>query len=207
MTNIDFIMAIVIIIGVVSFTVYYVSGDFSSSLNQMSVLELKQSASILENRLFNDLFREDIKVMKASFTDISNAAHEENIVIMFSGVGDVKMYDKDFNLISSGTNELRFPLAISADQIKYFNIIYNGTGTVSDISGDINITSRILSEQVYPVVSEEKCANANITFEHNFKIKIGSCEKGIEPPAGTVIADKVPILLSTGKDFATVMVW
>ena len=53
MSQIDFIVAVTITLGIISFSIYFVTADFSSQMDQVDVLELKQTARIIENSIFN----------------------------------------------------------------------------------------------------------------------------------------------------------
>ena len=212
----DFIMAIVIIIGVISFTLFFISSNFSTQLEQVNVLELKQSASVLENKIYN-LATGDMKLSKVSFENLIDSAHTETVSLSFTGeIGEMELYDNDMDLIASG-NPLTFSLTVG-QEIEYFDAIYLGSVTDVDYNSAPNITARVLEEQDYKVLSEELCnlIDYNETrkeFNHNFKIKLGNCEislHGANPPKTTVVAKKVPVIIKSDqirKDFLNIMVW
>jgi len=217
MGQIDFIMAMLVIIAIVSFSIFYVSGNFTNQLEEMSVLELRQTSKILEKIMFDDLLQEDMKLMKASFEETDGSSHTETIILTFTGTADdLNIYTDEMNhVIAAVGNEITFDISIGANEIKYYNIIYSGTVSGVSYNNAENITASILSEQDYLVVSEQACFDLDYDefredFYHNFRIKIGSCELGLDPPEATVVARNVPIVLNTGivqKEFANILVW
>ncbi|MBU3905056.1 MAG: hypothetical protein KJ906_02835 [Nanoarchaeota archaeon] len=207
----DFIMAIVIILGVISFSLFFVSSNFSTQLEQTNVLELKQSAGVLENKISN-LIKQEMNLSKISFELAEGVPHEEIPVISLNGnIENLEFYDQDTNLLASGN-----PFSPSLESgTEYFYAIYDGIVTGITYNNAENITVRVLNEQSYYVLSEELCnqIDYNVTreeFNHNFKIKLGDCEIGLEPPQITVVAKKVPIIIKSDqikKDFLNIMVW
>lgn len=212
MSQVDFIMGILITLGVISFAIYYVSGDFSSQMSQMSVAELRASVNVLENKLIYDL-QENSNLIKIRFQEIGDKDHTEQININFAGkVGDYKVYDLD-TLIASGTgNTITIPVSLGKGQVRYMNVFFNGTGVIRDITGDKNVSVRALSPQTYTMISELKCLalDYNKTKDfigHYFKAKIGSCEVGLNPPQETVVANSFPVIVNYKSEIANVMVW
>ena len=220
MSQVDFIIAIVIIIGVISFSIYFVTGHFSTQLDQMNVLELKQSAKLLENKIFENILKDDLNMIKVGFEEIGGYAHKEQIILTVAEDSSklsqhfTQMYDKDFNLI-----DLTFDLTLEANQTEQYYIF--SSENMTDVSHNVvpNITIRALVQQDYPVVYLGNCDNIDYDIVreeigHNFKIKAGSCEQGLEPPEVTVVARTVPVILrhelkepAIEKTFANIMVW
>jgi len=212
MSNIDFIFGIVIVIAVISFSIFYVTDDFSTQLDQMNILELKQASNVLENKIFL-IVGEDMNIIRARFEETSGEAHTENINILFTGdVSYAKMYGLDGDYITEGTNQLSFTLNMPADAVVYYNIFYSGSASDITVNGDVDISSRLLKEQDYPVFTEQ----CNIDYDllrqelgHSFKIKLGSCEIGPDPPEATVVARTFPVRSKSNPlgEMMTIMVW
>lgn len=213
MTQIDFIMAIVITLGVITFSIYYVSTDFTNQMNEMSITELKSSADVLENQLMQDI-TEDMTVRKIRFEEISGKEHTESIVFISLGMikDEYKVYEGK-NLITSGIGTVTIPITLAPNQVRYFDVYYSGVRGIRDITGDNNVTVRALSEQLYSVVSEDLCKKIKYDemrkiINHNFKIKIGTCDIGLEPPKETIIVNSFPVVLKTMESTtAKIMVW
>jgi len=210
MSQIDFIAAMAIVIGVISFSMYYASADISSQFDQMNILELKQAAVNVENKL---LQTEDIKIMRARFGDTSGADHTENIDIDFSGsVLDIIMKDRSGNVIATGDNQISLSIFLTAGSVKYYDIFYSGSASSISISGDAGMSSRLLHEQDYQIVSDDCTADYDSMREeigHNFRITFGSCVIGPEPPEGTVIARSIPVIMrpDLNSEIANILVW
>ncbi|MBU3896685.1 MAG: hypothetical protein KJ697_02005 [Nanoarchaeota archaeon] len=213
MTQIDFIMAIVVTLGVISFSIYYVSADYTNQMNEMNIIELKASADVLQNQLMQDI-TEDMTLRKVRFEEISGETHTESIV--FVSLGMIKDEYKVFegkNLITSGTGTITIPITLSPNQIRYFDVFYSGVRGIRGIIGDNNVTVRALSEQTYLAVSEDLCKNIDYdklrkSINNEFKIMIGSCEIGLEPPQETVVVNSFPVVLkSLESTSAKIMVW
>ncbi len=223
MSQIGFIMAVVITIGVISFSIFYVTNNFETRLDQMTVLELQKSADILETKIL-DLIGEDVQIVKAGFEETSGSAHEEQIMLTLdidygpSGEQYVQIYDEEFNLIDS-ENPLTFSLSLDANEKKHFNIFSSGNITDITYNDAPNMTARSWAQENYTLMSESKCMDINYDqirdeIGHNFKLKIGSCESQLEPPQGTVVARTIPIVLKRTvkgivleKTFASILVW
>lgn len=210
MSQIDFIVAMAIMIGVISFSVYYASADISTQFDQTNILELKQAAVNVENRL---LQREDIKIMRARFEDTSSTDHSETIDIDFTGsISDIIMKDDSGNVVASGDDQISFSIYLPADSVKYYDIFYSGSAINIDVSGDTGISSRFLHEQDYQIVSDDCTADYDLMREeigHNFRIKFGTCVIGPEPPEGTIIARSVPVIMRPDlkSEIANILVW
>lgn len=207
MSQVDFIIAMSIVIGVIAFSISYVSNDLSSQIEQMNILELKQAAELVENKIQT----ENMKIVRARFEDTDGEDHSENILISFSGdVSDARIY-KDGNLISTGENSLSFSLFLTANSIEYYDIFYSGTSDSISIGGS-GVSSRLLYEQNYLVVPDECIIDYDLMrqeIEHNFRISYGLCEVGPEPPKGTVVARYFPVRLKSSLKYETanILVW
>jgi len=217
MTQIDFIMAIVVTLGVITFSISYVSADYTNQMNEMNIVELKASADVLENQLRQDI-TEDMTLMKIRFEEVSGKDHTESISFVSLGISkdEYKVFEGK-QLIKTGTGSIIIPITLSANQVKNFDVFYPGGRKIKSIGGNYNVTVRILSEQPYSILSEDLCKNVNYDamrkiINHEFKIKIGTCEikrdVNTEPPQETVVVNSFPAVLKTLESVtAKIMVW
>ncbi|MDD5416822.1 MAG: hypothetical protein PHU12_02490 [Candidatus Aenigmarchaeota archaeon] len=211
MTQVDFIMAIVITIGVISFSIYYVSNDFANNMNDISLIELRSSADVLENKILHDI-TEQAGLMKSRFEETSGDAHTETVNINMNKKIDYFVYEGDRLIASGSKNSIIITVSLAANQIRYFDIYYSGSTNVRSIMGNKDISVRILSEQPYEVASEDKCSKLNYNqirdfVGHDFKLKIGTCEIGLNPPEETIVSRSFPVVLNYKSQLARLMIW
>jgi len=236
MTQIDFVIAFVLIITIIYFAISFVSSNFSNELSVFETNELKESASSLQRYLFEMLDDKslvtDAKKIKILFKEVGGYDHPEQMNISIEPlVNKVHVYDNFMNEISSESSIIgnkilvSFWLGFSRNEEKRINIFYFGDPTthIEYLSFNNNITSRILSEEKIIVVSKEKCSKLKsleyedvknmFGFDHQFKINLTDCNYGPEPPeAANVIVKSIPLLIENPNELissgnAKIMVW
>jgi len=236
MTQIDFVIAFVLIITIIYFAISFVSSNFSNELSVFEMNGLKESASSVQRYLFEILDDKslviDTKKIKILFKEIGGYDHIEQMNISIEPlVNKVHIYDNFMNEIPSESSIIgnkilvSFWLSFSQNEEKRINIFYFGEPTtdIEYLSFDNNITSRILSEKKVTVVSKEKCSKLKkleyedvknmFGFDHQFKINLTDCNYGPEPPeAANVIVKSVPLIIENPNELisagnAKIMVW
>jgi len=237
MTQIDFVIAFVLIISIIYFAISFVSSNFSNELSVFETNELKESASSMQTYLFEILDDKslvtDAKKIKILFKEIGGYQHmEEQMNISIEPlVNKVHVYDNFMNEISSESSIngnrilVSFRLNFDQNEEKRISIFYfdDPTTDIDYLSFDNNVTSRILSEEKVIVVSKEKCSKLKsleyedvrniFGFDHQFKINLTDCDYGPEPPeAANVIVKSVPLLIEKPNELissenARIMVW
>jgi hypothetical protein len=218
MTNIDFVVGFILIIGVVSFIIYFVTNAFSNEFNAFNVNELKESASSLERQLFD--IKDDkslistIREIQTVLTEINGTDHTEKIEISIEpSVNKVHVYDVFMNEIPSTVSQISgkivvsFWMSLTANEKKRVNIFYFGDSVknINYLSSGNKITVRILSDKELNIVSQEKCSKLKnraydetkkiFGFQHQFQINLDGCSYGIESPlTANIIVKSVSVL-------------
>jgi hypothetical protein len=234
MSQIDFAIAILMMISILTYSVISVSSKLSNDFNLFTAKKLEESASSISKQLFNiqdsKSLISNFKKIQVSFKEIGSYPHTETLTISaIPVVNKIHVYDIFFNEIPSTTSDdgtkvnISFSLSFSSNENKYVNIFYEGipTNNIDYTSSENNITSVILSEEDVYVLSKEKCsilkslsyneARDQFGFLNNFNVS--ECDYGIEIPLTTnVIAKSIPLLVERQDEtlypsFVKLKVW
>jgi len=219
MSQIDFSIAILIIISVLTYSVISTSNKLNSDFNTFESKRIGESASALSKQLFNvedsKSLISSFKKIQVSFQEIGGYPHTAQMNITITPVvSKIHVYDNSLNEIpstnsSNGNNiTVSFELSFNPNERKYVNIFYDGIPTTkinytSNIT-ETNVTSIILSEEDVYVLSQERCINlkslsyeeAKNRFGFSDDFRISECEYGKEVPAtSNVVVESVPLLV------------
>jgi hypothetical protein len=236
MSQIDFAIAILMMISILTYSVISVSSKLTNDFNLFTAKKLEESASSLSKQLFNiqdsKSLISNFKKIQVSFKEIGSYPHTETLSVTITPVvNKIHVYDIFLNKITysqtdNGDNAtISFELSFSSNEKKYVNIFYDDAPTTkitytSNII-ETNITSVILSEEDVYVLSKEKCsilkslsyneARDQFGFLNNFNVS--ECDYGIEIPLTTnVIAKSIPLLVERQDEtlysnFVKLKVW
>lgn len=237
MSQIDFAIAILIMISILSYSVVSVSSKLTSDFNIFTSKKLEESASSFSKQLFkiqdNKSLIANFKKIQASFLEIGSYSHMETMNVTITPiVNKTHVYDNFLNEISStnlssGNNiTVSFNLSFSPNEKKYVNIFYDDVPT-SDITytsnvTETNVTSVILSEEDVYVLLQQRCSNLKtLSYEEaknrfgfldNFNI-FNECAYGAEMPfTANVIIKSMPLLIERTDEtlysnFVILRVW
>ena len=237
MSQIDFAVAILLMISVLTYSVISVSSKLTNDFNTFTAKKLEDSASSLSKQLFkiqdNKSLVSNFKKIQVSFQEIGGYQHtilEQMNITITPVVNKIHVYDNFLNEISStnlsnGNNiTVSFNLSFSANEKKYVNIFYDDVPTTSiaytsNIT-ETNVTSVILSEEDVYVLSQQRCSNlkalsyeeAKNKFGFSDNFRISECEYGGELSRSNIIVKSIPLLIenSTGtlySNFVKLKVW
>lgn len=237
MSQIDFAVAILLMITVLTYSFLSVSNKLTSDFNLFTSKKLSESESSLSKQLFemqdNKSLMSNFKKIRVLFNEIGGYSHTETMNVTITPVvGKIHVYDNFLNEISStalgnAVNvTVSFKLDFSSGEKKYVNIIYDDVPTnkityTSNIT-QTNVTSIILSEEDFPVLSQGRCsklkalnyeqAKNQFGFYNDFRIT--DCEYGgALPSSSNIIVKSIPLIIenmSTGKiysNFVKLKVW
>jgi hypothetical protein len=234
MTQLDFAVAFLLIITILTYSVVSVSSKLTNDFNTFTVKRLDESASSLSKQLFeindNKSLISSFKKISASFQEIGSYPHTETINIAITPVVEnIHVYDNFLNEIDSTVNNgdnstVSFNLSLSANEKRYANIFYEGISTsiaYLDNTTEINISALILSEEEAPVLSQQKCselkalnheaARNRFGFLDNFNIT--ECDYGLgAPETANIIVKSIPLLIERSdgtiySGFVKLRVW
>jgi hypothetical protein len=221
MSQIDFAVAILMMISILTYSIISVSSKLTNDFNTFTTKKLEESASSLSKQLFkiqdDKSLISNFKKIQVSFQEIGGYLHsnpEQMNISITPVVNKIHVYDNFLNEIPS-TNyttpdniTVSFYLGFSSNEKKYVNIFYDGAPTskinyTSNVT-ETNITSVILSEEDVYVLSNESCsrlkslsydeARNQYGFLDNFNVS--ECDYGIEIPlSANVIVKSVPLLI------------
>lgn len=234
MSQIDFAIAILMMVSILTYSVISISNKLSNDFNLFTAKRLEESASSLSKQLFNIRDNKSLisnfKKIQASFKEVGSYPHTESLTIsVIPVVSKIYVYDNFFNEVLSTISDdgtkvnISFSLSFSPNENKYVNILYEDipTDNIDYTSSENNITSVILSEEDVYVLSKEKCSRINglsyneardqFGFLNNFNVS--ECDYGIEIPITTnVIAKSIPLLVERQDEklypsFVKLKVW
>lgn len=231
MSEIDFAVAFVMTLSIVSFSVISVSNKLSSDFNLFNEKKVEASSLYLSGQLFglqdeNSLV-DKLGKIDASFQEVGLYPHTETFNITLSPrVGDIHVYDNTMREINSnventstGTSVL-FALSFLSGEKKYASLIFSGSDGDVSFTSPANITSTVVSGGSVYALSFQKCSDLRLQdynytkeklgFSGNFKISV--CDYGLSPPNANVIVKAVPILIqrqdgSIYSDIVRLSVW
>jgi hypothetical protein len=238
MSQIDFAVAFLLMITVLTYSFLSVSNKLTNDFNTFTAKKLEKSASSLSKQLFeiqdNKSLISNFKKIQVSFIEIGGYQHTETMNVTITPVvGKIHVYDNFLNETSStntsdGNNiTISFNLGFSPNEKKYINIIYDDIPTnkityTSNIT-TTNVTSIILSEEDYKVLSQDKCsilkslsyeeAKNQFGFSDNFESNITECEYGGKMPSqSNIIVKSVPLIIEQSNgtlysNFVKLKVW
>jgi hypothetical protein len=236
MSQIDFAIAILLIITVLTYSLVSVSSKLTNDFNTFTAKKLEESTSSLSKQLFkiqdNKSLISNFKKIQASFNEAGGYQHIETVNISITpAVNKIHIYDNFLNEISSTIIDdgirvnISFELNFNPNENSYVNIFYDDAPTssityTSNIT-ETNITSVILSEEDVYVLSQERCSNLKVLSYEEAKSKFGfpdnfyisECEYGGESPfTANIILKSVPLLIEkTGgtlnSTFVKLKVW
>ncbi len=145
MTQIDFVIAVVLTLTIVVFVTVFVSSNFSNQFQNLKVNELENSAATLEKQLFdindsNSLVSE-YKLIKVTFNETSGTSHPELVNLSITpSISNVHVYDRLFNeipsdVVSTGSQtNVSFSLIFMSYEKKQVNLVYNSSSSVTQIA-------------------------------------------------------------------------
>lgn len=210
MSQIDFIIAISMMFFIMSFSLFYVNGMFSSEIDHEENIRMEKSADVLEKQIVynNDLF-DELTVLECGFKEVGGYQHTESVHLYSPSMVDPNVYNKKMNQISSdydSNDTLIFDLSFSSGERKIVDVIYGGDSSSTLLFyGTKNITSIMIKRNV-KVLSEAKLAEfasrnySDIRDDFNtqqyFRIEIGDYIIGPEAPNATVIVRNTPVLFA-----------
>jgi hypothetical protein len=237
MSQIDFAIAILMMISVLTYSLLSVSNKLTNDFNTFTAKKLEESASSLSKQLFkiqdNKSLIANFKKIQASFLEIGSYTHIETLNVTITPVvSKIHVYDNFLNeitfaLLNNGDNvTVSFDLTFSPNEKKYVNIFYDDVPTTNiDYTSNIteaNVTSIILSEEDVYVLSKQRCSNLKaLSYEEaknrfgfldNFNI-FNECAYGTEMPfTANIIIKSMPLLIERTDEtlysnFVKLKVW
>jgi len=234
MTEIDFAVAFLLIISVLTYSIVSVSNKLSNDFNLFTEKKLEESVSSLSKQLLKIQDEKSLisnfKKIKVSFQEIGSYSHTENLNITITPiVNKIHVYDNYLNEIPSTVLNnvdnviVSFNLDFSPNEKKYVNIFYDDvpTSSIDYTSDENNITSIILSEEDVYVLSQQRCSNLKALSYEETRNKFGlldnfnisGCDYGYAAPdTANIIVKSVPILIEKSDgtlymDFVRLKVW
>ncbi|MFH1229088.1 MAG: hypothetical protein V1678_01530 [Candidatus Aenigmatarchaeota archaeon] len=215
MSQVDFAVAFLLIISVITYSVASTSNKLTGDFAVFSEKTLGESASYLSKQMLDvhdqNSLVSNFRKIQASFSEVGMYPHTETISMTVTPVlSKVHVYDRFWNEISAtissnGVNEtISFSLDFSSAEKKHVNIFYDGAATSGiDYAGATNITGIILSEEDVYVMSQQRCSNlknmtyneARSKFGFTENLNISECDYGLSPPSSAnVIVKSIPVL-------------
>jgi len=234
MVEIDMIVGFVLIIAILSFTIFYSTNSFSTEFNSLRSDNVKEASLALQTQLFstNDTSLIDyINKIQVIFRETTGTTHTEQVDIAVNpSIPNFKVYSENFTSISATTSTkkgkftISFTLSFQPYELKKINIFYYGspTNSLSYTSTGNGISASILSEMKVQIVSLAKCTsftslNYNDTkkllgFNKDFRIETSNCVYGSNPPQADVVVSLYPTLVekndgSIVEEIVKLMVW
>ena len=218
MSQIDFAIAILIMISVLTYSVISTSNKLNNDFNTFTSKGLEESASTLSKQLFkvedSKSLISSFKKIQASFTEIGGYSHTETMnVTITPSVNKIHVYDSFLNeipseILDNGDNvTVSFDLDFNSDEKKFVNIFYNDvSATKINFTNltEINVTSIILSEEDAYVLSQERCSDLkSISYEEAKNMfgflddfNISECDYGKQIPyTSSIIVESIPIMI------------
>lgn len=234
MTEIDFAVAFLLTIIVLTYSIVSVSNKLTNDFNLFTEKKLEESASSISEQLLKIQDEKSLisnfRKIQASFQEIGSYSHIENLNITITPyVNKIHVYDNFLNEISStilnnGNNvTVSFNLDFSPNEKKYVDIFYNDalSNNIAYTSDASDIASIILSEENVYVLSQDRCSSLkSLDYEiakNNFgfldEFNISECDYGSTMPAtANIIVKSVPVLIEKSdgtlySDFVRIKVW
>jgi light-regulated signal transduction histidine kinase (bacteriophytochrome) len=233
MTEIDFAVAFLLIISVLTYSIVSVSNKLSNDFNLFTEKKLEESASSFSKQLLKIQDEKSLissfKKIQASFQEIGSYSHTESLSITITPLVDkIHVYDNYLNEIPSTVSNnvdnvtISFNLDFLTNEKKYVNIFYDGTSSnIAYTSDENNITSTILSEEDVYILSQQRCSGLKALSYEETRDKFGlldnfnisECDHGYTAPdTANVIVKSVPVLIEKSDgtlylDFVRVKVW
>ena len=234
MTEIDFAVAFLLIISILTYSIVSVSNKLSNDFNLFTEKKLEESVSSFSKQLLKIQDEKSLisnfKKIQVSFQEIGSYSHTENLNITITPlVSKIHVYDNHLNEVPSTVLNnvynviVSFNLDFLPNEKRYVNIFYDDvpTSNIAYTSNGNNIAGIILSEEDVYVLSQERCSNLRaLSYEEtrskfnlldNFNIS--ECNHGYSPPdTANVIVKSVPVLIEKSDgtllvDFVRIKVW
>lgn len=234
MTEIDFAVAFLLIITVLTYSMVSVSNKLTNDFNLFTEKKLEESASSLSNQLLEiqdeKSLLSNFKKIQASFQEIGSYSHAETLSVTITPyVNKTYVYDNFLNKIPStvlnngDSVTISFNLNFAPSEKKYVNIFYDDvpTSRIAYNSTDNNVTGIILSEEDVYVLSQKKCLDLkSLSYEEtrskfgildNFNIS--ECDYGYATPVtSNIIIKSIPVIIERPDGtlylgFVRVKVW
>lgn len=222
MNQIDFAVAFLLLISVLTYSFLYVTSNLSKDFGFYETKRLEQSAEALLKQLFyiknEKSLITNFKKAQVLFTEVGGYSHSETLNITIKpAVEKVHVYDNFFNEIQSTKIEsednvtISFELDFLPKEKKYVNIFYEGKADeiTYSIAEENDIVSIILFEENVYVLSQERCLELKSLSYENAKNRFGflddfninGCDYGQAIPTTTnVIVKSIPILIEKDNE-------
>ncbi len=206
MSQLDFVIAITLVITMISLVVFFSASSFSNKIDYIGSYNLENSVDSLASYLFEDVLSEKIKNIQFKLEETGNYSHQEEITLTLDGnFNNPHLYENsnEINIDVTG-DDVSFTLNFDSAEKRYFELFYDG-GVDDIIYSAANISSVILSEKDIFVVSLDKCSdieynNTKDMIGYDFKLEI--CNIGLDPPeTGDVIVLDYPVLIFDDQGF------
>ena len=221
MSEIDFAVAFLLILSVLTYSVLSASRNLSNDFTAFTSSRLEESASSLSKQLFeiqdDKSLVSDFKKIQVAFSEVGSYSHTETMNITITpAVSKIHVYDTLLNEIQSTISNndnnitISFDLSFSPSETKYVDIFYDDVpsqsiGYTSNVT-QTNVTSVILSEENVYVLSQQRCSNLKSLSYQEAKTRFGfsddfhtsECDYGATPPATSdIIVKTIPLLIES----------
>jgi hypothetical protein len=236
MSQVDFAIAILLMITVLTYSLISVSNKLTNDFNLFTSKRLYESEYSLSRQLFNIQDNKSLisnfKKIQVVFQEIGGYQHTETMnVTITPAISKIHVYDNFLNeilstSINNGNNvTVSFNLDFSSNEKRYVNIIYDDvpTNKITYTSNIIqtNVTSIILSEEGFQVLSQGRCSNLNALsyeeaknqfgFYDNFNIE-GCNYGGNVPLSSNILIRSIPLIIENNygtlySNFVKIRVW
>jgi hypothetical protein len=233
MNEVDFAIAFLLTMSVLTYSVVSVSNKLTGDFNLFTEKRLQESASSLSRQLLevddNKSLISNYKKIQASFQENGGYSHTESINLTIAPlVSKVHAYDSLMNEIPStvannvGSVSLSFDIYFLPDEKKYVNVFYEGapTSALSFETGS-NVSGVVLSEEDFYVLSQTKCSglksmsygDAKNAFGITDNFNVSGCDYGFNPPGtANVIVRSTSMMIERSdgtlySDFVRIEVW
>ena len=221
MMHVDFAVSIALMIGIISFSLFYTVGYYNNNLDSIRGQSLDEYTGAAARDIFSAGGKSTsyINRISVSAEETGGYGHDEEILITIdaSSIRGIAVYDREMNLIEDAYSgkSISFDASFGPGERKIFYVTYSGTESSHiSYSTGTDLEIRIVSERSISVVSEEKCSTIDTDgFERNIAISLDSCVVGSAPPEKTdVLVRRIPVLYKRSNDiivpaYATLKVW
>ncbi|HLC51135.1 MAG TPA: hypothetical protein VJH90_02045 [archaeon] len=217
MSSIDMVVSALLMLSIIGFALFFTSNNLEKSLSNIKDLELKASLSYFSNQLLTEdspasiVAEQDEAAIRLE--EIGDYQHSESLEwTVTPAIQSPKLYDYSFDEVAavveqnSGSTKITASANFFSKEKKHLKLFYDGS--ISSISFvAVNVTSTSAVGKKSEVVSLASCGsldyeNMLLVSKHQFRLEIGGCTVGPEPPEADVYKEDLAILGRSGDSIA-----
>jgi hypothetical protein len=205
MTEVDFAIAFLLIISVITYSVVAVSDRLSSNFATYSEKRIEAAADSLSSQIFSeDGLMQRFDKIQLRIREIGNFDHVERVTFGLPGALKIHAYNSTMDEIEStvSAENVTIVRSLRSGQSEYIDVIYEGNVSSISVYAPANVSVTVVFGGEIIALSYAKCqelksmnyTDAKTRFGFNDYFSLSLCDYGPSPPNTNIVARSMPLM-------------